>query len=94
MAGLCKTELNEYLRGAKRTNMQSILIADDHDIVRFGLSMMLKEFFPGYIVDEAWDAESVIEQMRKKEYQLIFSTTTAVPYANTSVTPSVTSFAS
>ncbi|WP_118975323.1 response regulator [Taibaiella koreensis] len=51
--------------------MQSILIADDHDIVRFGLTMMLKEFFPDYIVDEAWDAESVIEQMRKKEYQLI-----------------------
>ena len=47
--------------------MHSILIADDHDIVRFGLTMMLKEFFPGYVVDEAWDAESVIEQMRKKE---------------------------
>ncbi len=51
--------------------MQSILIADDHDIVRFGLTMMLKEYFPGYTVDEAWDAESVIEQMRKKEYQMI-----------------------
>jgi two-component system invasion response regulator UvrY len=51
--------------------MQSILIADDHDIVRFGLTMMLQEFFPGYAVDEAWDAESVIEQMKKKEYPLI-----------------------
>lgn len=51
--------------------MQSILIADDHDIVRFGLTMMLKEFFPGSIVDEACDAESVIEKMREKEYQLI-----------------------
>lgn len=51
--------------------MQSILIADDHDIVRFGLTMMLQEFFPGYSVDEAWDAESVIEQLKKKEYPLI-----------------------
>ncbi len=51
--------------------MQSILIADDHEIVRFGLTIMLKEFFPAYTIDEAWDAESVIEQTRKKEYQLI-----------------------
>lgn len=51
--------------------MKSILIADDHDIVRFGLTMVLKDFFPDHAVDEAWDAESVIEQLRKKEYQLI-----------------------
>jgi len=47
------------------------LIADDHDIVRFGLIMMIRETFPGCTPDEAWDAESVMALMKKKIYPLV-----------------------
>jgi two-component system, NarL family, invasion response regulator UvrY len=51
--------------------MKRILIADDHNIVRFGLRMMLQESFSDYIIDEAWDAESVMALMKKNEYPLV-----------------------
>lgn len=51
--------------------MNRILIADDHDIVRFGLTMMVKEIFPNCTVAEAWDAESVMGLMKKDVYQLV-----------------------
>lgn len=51
--------------------MNRILIADDHDIVRFGLTMMIQEMFPGCKSDEAWNAESVMGLMKKNRYQLV-----------------------
>lgn len=51
--------------------MNRVLIADDHDIVRFGLTMMIQETFPGCTPDEAWDAESVMALMKKKAYPLV-----------------------
>lgn len=51
--------------------MKRILIADDHDIVRFGLTMMLNQFFPGYTIDEAEDGDNVIHLMKKNEYSLL-----------------------
>jgi two-component system invasion response regulator UvrY len=51
--------------------MQRILIADDHSIVRFGLSTTLQKFFPDYILDEAWDADTVMESMKQHPYAVI-----------------------
>lgn len=51
--------------------MNRILIADDHDIVRFGLNMMLLGAFSDCTIDEAWDAESAMALMKKNEYTLI-----------------------
>lgn len=51
--------------------MNRVLIADDHDIVRFGLTMMIQDTFPGCKPDEAWDAQSVMALMRQKEYPLL-----------------------
>jgi two-component system invasion response regulator UvrY len=51
--------------------MKRILIADDHYVVRFGLTMMLQESFPDYIIDEAWDAKTVMALMKKNEYPLV-----------------------
>jgi two-component system invasion response regulator UvrY len=51
--------------------MKRILIADDHDIVRFGLALMLGQFFPGYTIDEAEDTEGVMQLMKKNDYSLL-----------------------
>lgn len=51
--------------------MQRILIADDHSIVRFGLSTTLQKSFPDYILDEAWDADTVMESMKQHPYAVI-----------------------
>lgn len=51
--------------------MNSILIADDHSIVRFGLKIMIETLFPNCKVDEARNGEEVMEQVRKNDYQLI-----------------------
>jgi two-component system invasion response regulator UvrY len=51
--------------------MKRILIADDHHIVRIGLTMMLQEFFSDYTIDEAWSAKSVMSLMKKDTYALV-----------------------
>lgn len=51
--------------------MNRVLIADDHDIVRFGLTMMIQETFPGCTPDEAWNAEGVMALMKKTAYPLV-----------------------
>jgi DNA-binding NarL/FixJ family response regulator len=51
--------------------MQRILIADDHSIVRYGLSTVLHKSFPNCIFDEAWDAETVMESLKKHTYTII-----------------------
>lgn len=51
--------------------MKRILIADDHHIVRIGLTMMLQESFSDYTIDEAWSAKSVMSLMKKDTYTLV-----------------------
>jgi two-component system, NarL family, invasion response regulator UvrY len=51
--------------------MQRILIADDHSIVRYGLNMILQKHFHNYTLDEAWDAETVMGNMKQHSYALI-----------------------
>jgi DNA-binding NarL/FixJ family response regulator len=51
--------------------MPRILIADDHSIVRYGLITALQKPFPGYIFDEAYDAETVMESLKQHQYAVI-----------------------
>ena len=49
---------------------ERILVADDHGIVRFGLTMMIKKIRPGAIVDEAVDYAEVVEKAQVNSYDL------------------------
>jgi len=50
--------------------MKKILIADDHFIVRTGLTMLLKEMFMNVDIDEGWDGESTWKKLQATEYDL------------------------
>jgi len=52
-------------------NRISILIVDDHAIVRKGLKELLKEKQPDIIVEEAADAESAIKKVMDKKPDLV-----------------------
>lgn len=47
-----------------------ILIADDHGVVRLGLSMMIKKLRPDFIVDEADDFQKVMSIIKEKNFDL------------------------
>jgi len=49
---------------------ERILVADDHGIVRYGLSMMIRKLRPGAVVEEAIDYAQVIEMAQKNPYDL------------------------
>jgi two-component system invasion response regulator UvrY len=51
--------------------MQRILIADDHSIVRYGLNTILRNAVPNCLIDEAWNAETVMENLKKNSYAII-----------------------
>lgn len=53
--------------------MIQILIADDHTIVRRGLLQILKDGFPDAVIDEVADAESIVKNIHKKNYDVIIS---------------------
>ncbi len=53
--------------------MISILIADDHSIVRTGLRQILLEGFPDAEIDEVPDAETMVQNIIKKEYDVVIS---------------------
>lgn len=53
--------------------MIKILVVDDHAIVRRGLMEILKEGFPISIIEEAVDAESMIKELLKKDFDVIIS---------------------
>lgn len=53
--------------------MIKILIADDHSIVRTGLKQILLEGFPNAEIDEVPDAETLIQQVIKNDYDVIIS---------------------
>lgn len=53
--------------------MIRILIVDDHSIVRRGLRQILLEGFPTAEIDEVPDAEALIQQVIKNEWDVIIS---------------------
>lgn len=51
--------------------MKSILIADDHSLIRSGLRMVLDGMAINAAVSEAWDATTVMAKMKEKPFDLI-----------------------
>lgn len=51
--------------------MTSILLADDHAIVRAGLQQFIKGFIPDAEFDEAPDGTSALEKINTRDYNLI-----------------------
>ncbi len=53
--------------------MIKIIIADDHSIVRTGLRQILLEGFPNAEIDEVPDAETLVQQVIKNDYDVVIS---------------------
>ena len=51
--------------------MKRILIADDHAIVRRGLRLLLLEEYPSAEIEEAGDAESLVNKIIQKEWDVV-----------------------
>lgn len=51
--------------------MHYVLIAGDHSMVRFGLSVLIREILPGAIIEETGHAEEMMERVRSTPYGLI-----------------------
>lgn len=49
----------------------SILIADDHAVVRHGISLLLQEVMPTVEVAQAWDYDSLMEALDRKRMDLV-----------------------
>lgn len=47
-----------------------ILIADDHGVVRLGLSMMIKKLRPNFIISEVCDYQEVMDIIKEKTFDL------------------------
>jgi two-component system, NarL family, invasion response regulator UvrY len=50
-----------------------ILVADDHIVVRRGLKMILLEGFPGVEIVEVGDAEDLVKQALKNDFDVVIS---------------------
>jgi DNA-binding NarL/FixJ family response regulator len=53
--------------------MNRILIADDHHVVRRGLKQILLEGFPGAIIEDVADAESLIKSAITKKWDIVIT---------------------
>ena len=53
--------------------MIRILVADDHTVVRRGLRQILLEGFPGALVEDVGDAEDLIKNVIKFEWDVVIS---------------------
>lgn len=51
--------------------MKKILIADDHSLVRYGLKIALINHFPDAAIDESWDGQSIMNQLKVNIYDLV-----------------------
>ena len=51
--------------------MKAILVVDDHAIVREGLKRILTDVPGGVEVDDAWDPESAMNQVRRRHWDLV-----------------------
>lgn len=53
--------------------MIRILVADDHTVVRRGLRQILLEGFPGALVEDVGDAEDLIKNVIKSQWDVVIS---------------------
>jgi two-component system, NarL family, invasion response regulator UvrY len=53
--------------------MIRILVADDHIVVRRGLRMILLDGFPGAHIEEVGDAEDLVKQVIKADWDVVIS---------------------
>ena len=51
--------------------MASLLLADDHYIVKRGLKLIIESFMPGSKIDEADDGDSCFEKIKNNNYDLL-----------------------
>lgn len=51
--------------------IENILIADDHGIVRLGLSLIIKKLRPQVLIEEVDDYQKVLEAIKIKKYDLV-----------------------
>jgi two-component system, NarL family, invasion response regulator UvrY len=59
------------LAGARTVPSIRVLIVDDHTMVRRGLRALLSDEFRGAVCGEAADAAQAVEQLRKKEWDVV-----------------------
>lgn len=53
--------------------MKRIIIADDHSLIRKGLSQILKEEYPSAIISEVDNGESLVKEITFNEFDLVIS---------------------
>lgn len=51
--------------------MKKILIADDHSLVRYGLKVAMLNEFADAEIDESWDGQSIMNQLKVNVYDLV-----------------------
>ena len=51
--------------------MKKFLIADDHSIVRAGITLILKQEFLNIEIDESWNGDTTWEKIRTNNYDLV-----------------------
>src|SRR5690348_7739678 len=51
--------------------MNTFLIADDHEIVRQGLKLLIDDFYPGTQIVEASDGDTTLAQLKKHKCALV-----------------------
>ena len=51
--------------------MKKFLLVDDHVVVRSGIKTLLSEIYEPAEIDEAFDGESTMQQLRDNQYDLI-----------------------
>jgi len=50
-----------------------ILIVDDHQIVRIGLSVLLRRKFPDVVIEELTDSGQIIDKLKNSSYDLVIT---------------------
>ena len=53
-----------------KEKVERILIADDHGVVRMGLSLMIKKLRPSAIIDDVDDYQKVMNIIKEKTFDL------------------------
>ncbi len=53
--------------------MQKILLADDHSLIRMGLTQILKDEYPAVEIKEVADGESLVSEVMKNDWDLVIS---------------------
>jgi len=51
--------------------MKKILLVDDHKIIRMALKTILRDMLPDALIEEAHNATSALEAVKKREYELV-----------------------